>query len=612
MQGKILSLTVIFLMVIGSFGAVSSKIVKEIEETCNCETFSDEINVDELCKFVVPDNWWEDAKFDLIEPKLSLPSSFDWRDNGGVTPVKNQGSCGSCWAFGTVAPLEAAIKIEEGKTVDLSEQWLVSCNKDGWGCNGGWWAHDYHEWKKGSCGGTGAVLESDFPYRASDKPCNGPYDHPYLLENWAFIGSEHGVPQRDAIKQAIMDYGPVSAAVRATNDWSSYSGGVYNNDASGRVNHAITLVGWDDSMGSKGVWILKNSWGTGWGDNGYMYIEYGCSSVGYSACYVDGYRGPPQENEEEVILRIQEITNDPGRGNFDEIDTILDISRGGIKPEWYYRVGATVSGENEYQKSYNIDPEGWWVFEWISEHTWKPKEDHRFITESKTIDFTIKLMDDDVVSGDDLADVSAKSGGGKDDSTSDKRAAIFHGTYNLISDELTGDSTSTDGGYYTTKGDGANNAKVWFKLTDSYDGGSYEPDLDVSPNKIDFGEKEDGSPSDSFTIKNLADFDENGWQKLEWTATDDKDWISLDKTSGSLNGQASDVVTVTADASDLSKGTHTGTISVSSNGGSEEVEVEITIKGKGKSVNRLPLWNLIKDISPIFRNLLLKLSSLYF
>jgi len=78
----------------------------------------------------------------------SLPAAFDWRDQGGVTSVKNQGACGSCWAFSSVGPLEANIKIKGEFEENLSEQYLVSCNTDGWGCDGGWWAHPYHEWKK--------------------------------------------------------------------------------------------------------------------------------------------------------------------------------------------------------------------------------------------------------------------------------------------------------------------------------------------------------------------------------------------------------------------------------------------------------------------------------
>jgi hypothetical protein len=220
-------------------------------------------------------------------PTQELPSHFDWRELGGCTPVRDQGGCGSCWAFGTVGPLECNILIKDHKEVDLSEQWLVSCNKDGWGCNGGWWAHDYHQWKTDRFNGTGAVLEEEFPYEAQDLPCEGPYDHPYLIDSWHYVGWSQGVPSTDAIKQAIMTYGPISAAVAVTDAFAAYTGGVFNdNDPHAPINHAPVLVGWNDSQGANGVWILRNSWGAGWGEGGYMRIEYGCCKVGYGACYV--------------------------------------------------------------------------------------------------------------------------------------------------------------------------------------------------------------------------------------------------------------------------------------------------------------------------------------
>jgi len=253
-------------------------------------------SLDELCGLVVPDNWWVGARFDPCTPMDGLPEAFNWCDEGGCTPVKSQGSCGSCWAFGTVGPLESNILIKDGTTEDLSEQWLVSCNRDGWGCNGGWWAHDYHEWKTDPCGDTGAVMEADFPYVARDAPCECPYPHEYLLDDWRYIGSQGGIPPLANIKQAILDYGPVSAAVYANSAMQAYGGGIFDGCASGQVNHAVVLVGWDDNQGPSGIWFMRNSWGPGWGEEGYMRIPYGCSSIGYSANYID-YAG-------RVTLRI--------------------------------------------------------------------------------------------------------------------------------------------------------------------------------------------------------------------------------------------------------------------------------------------------------------------
>ncbi|MGD8450708.1 MAG: C1 family peptidase [Phycisphaerae bacterium] len=249
--------------------------------------------LDELCGFVPLLDPPPGGEPRLHTPPLGLPAAYDWRNEGGMTAIRDQGSCGSCWAFATVAPLESAILIRDGVTVDLSEQWLVSCNNDGYGCtDGGWFAHDYHQWKTDDCDGTGAVLEADFPYVASNAPCSCPYNHPYEIANWAYVGPTTDVAAIDDIKAAILEYGPVSVAVYVDTAFQNYSGGVYNScpDPVPAPNHAVVLVGWDDTQGTSGVWILRNSWGTSWGDAGYMYIEYGCSNVGYAACYIE-YEG---------------------------------------------------------------------------------------------------------------------------------------------------------------------------------------------------------------------------------------------------------------------------------------------------------------------------------
>lgn len=206
-------------------------------------------------------------------PAVTLPAAF----TGVWSSVKNQGSCGSCWAFSTCAQFEAAIKIKSGTNVDLSEQNLVSCNSSGWGCNGGWFAHDYHITP-------GAVLESCFGYTALDSPCKTTCAYPYKLSGWSYIGGSNSVPSTTAIKTAIYTYGSVAAAVYVDNFFQAYKTGVYNHCKRVRgVNHAIILCGWDDA---KGAWLMKNSWGTSWGEKGFMWIKYGCDNVGYGANYV--------------------------------------------------------------------------------------------------------------------------------------------------------------------------------------------------------------------------------------------------------------------------------------------------------------------------------------
>ncbi len=102
-----------------------------------------QLSIDQLCGLRPPSNWQSSARYEtrIMSPLgSSLPSSFDWRSQNAVTPVRNQGSCGACWAFATVGPVEADIMRATGIAVDLSEQWLISCNPWRSSCNGGWWA----------------------------------------------------------------------------------------------------------------------------------------------------------------------------------------------------------------------------------------------------------------------------------------------------------------------------------------------------------------------------------------------------------------------------------------------------------------------------------------
>lgn len=239
--------------------------------------------LEQLCGFKEPANWRDMAPQATLESELDLPSRYDWRDEVDLTPVKNQGGCGSCWAFATVGVMEQVVKIKDGLTKDFSEQWLVSCNREGWGCDGGFIAHDYHDWKSDLCG-VGPVYESTFPYLEQDWACSCPYTYQpqFRIDSWAYSGTT--VQQ---IKQAIMEYGPVYVSIRATDPLQAYTGGVFDQDEIGQTNHAVVLVGWDDSQGTEGVWYMRNSWGQNWGeDDGYCRIEYGCCSVGSNANYV--------------------------------------------------------------------------------------------------------------------------------------------------------------------------------------------------------------------------------------------------------------------------------------------------------------------------------------
>ncbi|MCP4685698.1 MAG: hypothetical protein GY867_09665, partial [bacterium] len=207
-----------------------------------------------------------------------FPAAFDWRDSVDLPAIRNQGGCGSCWAFATTGVLECAIKIKDGIEVDLSEQWLVSCNRDNWTCEGGWWAYDYFNLKADGCGDTYPVYESAFPYAAQQLPCGCPYEHQdqYEIGAWSPIGTAP-----DKIKTALLTYGPVGTTVFVNSAFQAYGGGVFSGCQTGTINHSVVIVGWDDNQGSDGVWIIRNSWGAWWGeDGGYMRIPVNCSSIG--------------------------------------------------------------------------------------------------------------------------------------------------------------------------------------------------------------------------------------------------------------------------------------------------------------------------------------------
>lgn len=255
----------------------------------------------ELCGLVIPENWREGASFVHFSSKAALPSYFNWQDIAGCPPIRDQRYCGSCWAFATTGVLECNILIKDGDVVDLSEQWLVSCNQEtippvlpsddptpSWGCNGGWFAHDYFLGSKTDpCGGSGAVLETAFPYTAEDSACNCPYPHTYTIDSWAFVGPELAEAGVDDIKQAIVQHGPVSAAIYAGLEFSAYRNGVFNVDSGAAPNHSLVIIGWDDERGENGAWRVRNAWGDDWGEDGYMWIEYGHSSIGYGACFIE-------------------------------------------------------------------------------------------------------------------------------------------------------------------------------------------------------------------------------------------------------------------------------------------------------------------------------------
>lgn len=212
-------------------------------------------------------------KAPVIAPEgVRYDAAFDWRDKDGknwVTPVKNQRSCGSCWAFGAIGAVESAVLIyteDPDKDIDLSEQHLVSECCSAGSCGGGYPSAALRYVRD-----TGVPDEACYPYTAKDGPC----DPCAGWETRAWKTTDHVYVEstEDDFKFALQEYGPMSVVIRVPDDWYYYRAGVYTPVTDiGWANHAVVLCGWDDA---DGCWIVKNSWGQGWGESGYARVKYG-------------------------------------------------------------------------------------------------------------------------------------------------------------------------------------------------------------------------------------------------------------------------------------------------------------------------------------------------
>jgi cathepsin L len=231
-----------------------------------------------------------------------IPDNFDWRTKGVVTAVKNQGQCGSCWAFATTEVTESQVAIATGKLLTLSPQNVVSCTPNPNHCGG-----------TGGCNGATAELgmnyvqrygiatEANWPYTATDGVCNttGTHSPSATIAGYVQLNANDAT----SLLNAVASLCPIAVSVDASN-WSLYKSGIYNgcNQVNPDIDHAVVLTGYgvDASSGNTQYWTVRNSWGTGWGEAGYIRLYRGPNETcgtdvtpqDGSAC--DGQTGPIQ------------------------------------------------------------------------------------------------------------------------------------------------------------------------------------------------------------------------------------------------------------------------------------------------------------------------------
>jgi C1A family cysteine protease len=204
---------------------------------------------------------------------ISAPDAFDWRDKKVVTAVKDQGQCGSCWAFSAIANVESAYAIKSQNLLSLSEQQLVDCDTVNEGCNGGLMQIAFNYIKD-----NGIEKSDDYPYKAKDGNCK--YDAKKVAVK--ITGFQDISQNEQEIAEALFNIGPLSVAVNA-NPFQTYQHGILTptkkNCNPHDLDHGVTLVGYGEENGKK-YWIIKNSWGQGWGEEGYIRLARGIGACG--------------------------------------------------------------------------------------------------------------------------------------------------------------------------------------------------------------------------------------------------------------------------------------------------------------------------------------------
>jgi len=190
-------------------------------------------------------------------------SSLDWRNRNAVNPIRDQGGCGSCWAFSAIAAVEGAWAVKKGSLLKLSEQQLVDCSTKS-GCSGGAMPSAF-QWIIQN-GGIGSL--SQYPYAGRDQSCKSGINKVATLSKYTDVRAND-----EGALMTAANIGVVAIGIAASQSFQFYSKGVLDDGSCGNdINHGVDVVGYGTAASGKDYWIIRNSWGTGWGESGYMRI----------------------------------------------------------------------------------------------------------------------------------------------------------------------------------------------------------------------------------------------------------------------------------------------------------------------------------------------------
>lgn len=232
------------------------------------------------CEFFIYRSAAKKHRQKAAPPAGQIPDAFDWREKGGVTPVKFQGECGSCWSFATTGAIEGHVFRKTGKLVNLSEQNLIDCGKEEFGlagCDGGFQEYGFEFVTNQKGVAKGEV----YPYLDKKGSCSYKPDLKGAeIQGFATIDPKDEV----TMKKVIATLGPLACSVNGLESLLLYKQGIYADEEcnKGEVNHSILVVGYGSENGQD-YWIVKNSWDKVWGEEGYFRLPRGKNYCGIAS-----------------------------------------------------------------------------------------------------------------------------------------------------------------------------------------------------------------------------------------------------------------------------------------------------------------------------------------